>query len=562
MVISDAGTCIGGAKAQHDLSGLDGHRLRTHGGVSEGTVPFIFNRPLTRAYAERAAAGGLKQPEHFRFRPEWPRGRLIESGSSPRFAPPQQETNVMRSAKAAVCEAPNTPFVIKEYPLRPVQAREVLVRVKMATICRSDIHSYEGRRPNPFPGILGHEIIGVIEELGRGVERDMRGDRLRVAIASPGASIFFDGDGYYRDVHDMPQKCQGVRKYGHEAVDTDPHFLGGFAEYCYIVPGTWILKLPDELSDEEATPLNCGVATMVAVTEASAIALGDTVVVQGLGLLGLYGLALAKARGARFAIGLDTVPGRLETAKQFGADMVLDVSRHGAAETVARVRAACPPDGADVCIEVCGVPEVIAQGLQMLRVGGRYTLGGLVNPGANVTLDANLLVKKWITLRGIHNYHPRHLVQALDFVRGNRHRVPFHQIVDSKFSLQRARPRVQEGSGAIGAARGDRSVSATHGSEACDRTQARLHRARPLHRRRLGCAGARQQLCHGQPVHRWEARRYSRFERRGRRPRLPRGEERGKRMAAYPDQGARALPRASRPAHRRAQGEPRADRRG
>ena len=95
---------------------------------------------------------------------------------------------------------------------------------------------------------------------------------------------------------------------------------------------------------------------------------------------------------------------------------MLDIGRYAASEIVARVREACSPDGADVCIEVCGVPDVIPQGLQMLRIGGRYTLAGLVNPDALVTIDANLLVKKWITLRGIHNYHPRHLIQALDFV--------------------------------------------------------------------------------------------------------------------------------------------------
>ena len=67
VVISDAGTCIGGAEAAHDLSGLAGHRLRTHGGLSEGSVPFIFNRPLTKAYAERAAAGGLKSQSIFDF---------------------------------------------------------------------------------------------------------------------------------------------------------------------------------------------------------------------------------------------------------------------------------------------------------------------------------------------------------------------------------------------------------------------------------------------------------------------------------------------------------------
>ena len=78
---------------------------------------------------------------------------------------------------------------------------------------------------------------------------------------------------------------------------------------------------------------------------------------------------------------------------------------------------------------------MIPQGLQMLRTGGRYVLGGLVNPDANVTIDANMLVKRWITMRGIHNYHPRHLIQALDFVMTNRERFPFKDIVDSKFAL-------------------------------------------------------------------------------------------------------------------------------
>jgi threonine dehydrogenase-like Zn-dependent dehydrogenase len=175
---------------------------------------------------------------------------------------------------------------------------------------------------------------------------------------------------------------------------------------------------------------------MAAVTEAAGIALGDAVVIQGLGLLGLYGAAMAKARGARLVIGLDAVASRLEVAKKFGADHVIDVGRALAKDAVDEVRSLCHPDGADAVIEVCGVPEVIPQGLQMLRIGGRYVLGGLVNPDANVTIDANVLVKRWITLRGVHNYHPRHLIQALDFVVANRSRFPFREIVDSKFALK------------------------------------------------------------------------------------------------------------------------------
>ena len=342
----------------------------------------------------------------------------------------------MRTAKAAVYEAPNTPFVLKEFPLRPVQRGEVLVRVAMSTICRSDIHSYEGRRPNPCPGILGHEIIGIVEEIGAGIDKDMRGEALKVGDRITWSEYFFDGQCYYRDVLDMPQKCHGLRKYGHDLADEEPHFLGGFAEYCYILPGTFILKLPPDLSDEEATPLSCGVATMVSVTEAAGIEMGDAVVIQGLGLLGLYGAAMAKARGARCVIGLDAVQSRLEAAKKFGADRVIDIGRVQAKAVIDEVRALCYPDGADAVIEVCGVPDVIPQGLAMLRTGGRYVLGGLVNPDANVTIDANMLVKRWITMRGIHNYHPRHLIQALDFVMANRGRFPFRDIVDAKFTLQ------------------------------------------------------------------------------------------------------------------------------
>ena len=186
-----------------------------------------------------------------------------------------------RTAKAAVYDAPNTPFEIRNYPMRDVRSDEVLVRISMSTICRSDIHSWEGHRPNPCPGILG-----VIDQLGEDIKRDMRGDSLSVGDRITWTEYFHHGESYYRDVHDMPQKSNGMRKYGHDLVEEDPHFLGGFAEYCYVVPGTGILKLPGELSDEEATPINCGVATMASVTEASEIGMGDVVAIQGLGLLG------------------------------------------------------------------------------------------------------------------------------------------------------------------------------------------------------------------------------------------------------------------------------------
>lgn len=341
-----------------------------------------------------------------------------------------------KTGRAAVYEAPGEPFLICEYPVRDVEPGEVLVRITMATICRSDIHSYQGHRPNPCPGILGHEIIGVVEQIGADIKSDMRGDPLCVGNRITWTMYFHQGGSYHQNIKGMPQKSSGLRKYGHELVEGDPHFLGGFADYCYIMPGTGILKIPTELSDEEAAPLNCGVATMVSAVEAAGVNLGDCVVVQGLGLLGQYGCAISKARGARMVIGLDAVPARLEMAKSFGADVTIDVTSMNEVELVARVRTLCPPDGANVVMEVCGLASVVPTGIRMLGIGGCYVTAGLVNPGDTFMLDGNEILRKWITLKGVHNYHPRHLIQALDFVLTNRTRYPFKDLVDSKFSLE------------------------------------------------------------------------------------------------------------------------------
>ncbi len=342
---------------------------------------------------------------------------------------------IVRKGRLAVYEAPNKPFEIQEWPLRDPQSGEVLVRIRMSTICRSDIHSYLGHRPNPCPGVLGHEIIGDIVALGAGVSRDMRGALLAAGDRITWSEYFIPGANYYTEVLDLPQKSPGVDKYGHMAVTTEPHHHGGFGEYCYVLPQSWILKLPEELTDEEATPINCGVATMICATERAEIRMGDTVVVQGLGLLGLYGAAIAKARGARLVIGLDTVAGRRALGLRFGVDHALDPQAMSEADLVGQVRALCQPEGADAVIEVCGYPEVIVPGLQFLRTGGRYVLGGVVNPESFVNIDVNLILRKLITLQGVHNYHPRNLIEALDFVHANRRRYPFHELVDGKYRL-------------------------------------------------------------------------------------------------------------------------------
>ena len=349
------------------------------------------------------------------------------------------------SGRVAIYTEPNTPFQLASYPLRAPAAHEALVRVSMSTICRSDIHSYQGHRPSPCPGLLGHEIVGRIVAIGDGLTHDMRGDSLTVGDRITWSEFFIPGSNYFSDVLDLPQKSPGVEKYGHMAVTQAPHHHGGFAEYCYVLPKSWILRLPEGLSDAEAAPLNCGVATMVAVTEAANIRLGSTVVIQGLGLLGLYGAALSKARGARYVIGLDVHGARREQSSRFGVDLALDASMNQT-ELLQAIRSRCLPDGPDAVIEVCGVADVIPLGLEMVRTGGSYVLAGLVSPGAHVTVDANRIVRKMVNLRGVHNYHPRHLIEALEFVLTNKARFPFAELVDGIYSLDQVTQAMSDAS--------------------------------------------------------------------------------------------------------------------
>jgi putative phosphonate catabolism associated alcohol dehydrogenase len=328
------------------------------------------------------------------------------------------------TGRVAVFDAPNGPFRLADYPLRAPARDEALARVRLSTICRSDIHSWQGHRPSPCPGLLGHEIVGTLVALGEDVVRDMCDAPLSVGDRITWSEYFVPGRSHARDVRNLPHKAPGVDKYGHMSSETPPHHHGGFGEFCYIRPDSWILRLPDALSDEEAAPLNCGVATMCAVVEAAQVDIGQTIVVQGLGLLGLYGAALAKARGAARVVGVDGVPSRRALALRFGVDLAVDPRD-----------AAVAASGADAVIEVCGDASVIGAGIDWLRVGGRYVLAGVVNPGSMATVDANLILRKLLTLTGVHNYHPRHLPQALAFVVANRDRFPFRELVDGRYGL-------------------------------------------------------------------------------------------------------------------------------
>jgi alcohol dehydrogenase len=314
---------------------------------------------------------------------------------------------------------------------------EVLVRVTCATLCGSDLHTYQGRRPTPTPTVLGHEIIGRVEEVGPGdpVCDDhgaplQVGQRVTWSIAASCGRCFFCQ-------HDLPQKCERLFKYGHEAINEQHPLSGGLAEFCHLAPGTAIVSLPDQLPDLVACPANCATATVTAALRVGGGCQDQVVLIQGAGMLGLAACALANFGGASEVIVCDVDEKRLNLARRFGATQCVCVRQDSQALT-ATVKELTDGRGVDLAIELSGSDGAIETGLPLLRIGGRYVLVGSVFPAPPVSLSAENVVRRCLSIHGVHNYAPQDLSQAVSFLAENHHRYPFDELVTETFPLAEA----------------------------------------------------------------------------------------------------------------------------
>src|SRR5262245_45891376 len=164
--------------------------------------------------------------------------------------------------RAAVFHGPGRPLELACDPDPEPVAAAVLVRVSCCTLCRSDLHTHAGRRAEPTPTVLGHEIVGRIEAFGPEAPRHdaagqpaAEGDRVSWAIAVGCGTCFFCAEG-------LPQKCERPYKYGHQPLAPGRPLGGGLADFVVLVPGTHWLRVPDEVPDQVAAVANCATATV------------------------------------------------------------------------------------------------------------------------------------------------------------------------------------------------------------------------------------------------------------------------------------------------------------
>ena len=265
------------------------------------------------------------------------------------------------------------PLQMQEVPVPAVGPRDILVRVRAAGICHSDVHYRAGRSPvRPLPMTLGHEIAGIVEALGAQVTSVKVGDRvcLHYNISC--------GDCYYCSTGNEQFCAQGLM-LGH-------YTSGGYAEYI-VVPARNAISLPAEIPFEQGATLMCASATSFHALRKSRLRAGETVAVFGIGGLGLSAIQLAKAFGALEVFAVDLNDEKLALAKTYGA-IPVNAKR---VDPVKEIRELTHSKGVDVALELIGLPQTMQQAVRSLAPMGRAVIVGIGNAPLSIDTYSELL---------------------------------------------------------------------------------------------------------------------------------------------------------------------------
>lgn len=336
--------------------------------------------------------------------------------------------------RAALFFEPGTPFEIRELPVPDPAPGGLTLRITRSNICGSELHMWRGDGrlgsiSTPKGRILGHEATGVIHALGEGTVTDWKGAPL--AEGDRVAFQYFRPCGQCRNcTRSMSEACPNSFAVKSGSLDTWPFTRGTFCDYLYLHPGQAIFKVPDNVTDTMIVSANCALAQVIMGLERVQVSMGDRVVIQGCGGLGVYACAIAKERGAEKVIAIDAIPERLALAKAMGADEVINIAEI----TDSRARIAAVKDmteghGADVVAELVGSSDVINEGLRMLAFGGRYLEIGVFFTGTNFECDPGRLTAQNQRIEAVGSYDAVSLERAVSFLSRRAADLPLDEVV-------------------------------------------------------------------------------------------------------------------------------------
>jgi threonine dehydrogenase-like Zn-dependent dehydrogenase len=358
------------------------------------------------------------------------------------------------AVRAAVMTAPGA-LEVQRFPVPDPEQGAVVMRVRLSGICGTDKHTFRGEtiqyagtpheRRLEYPLICGHENVGVVEAVGGEVlahdGTPLRpGDRI-----VPGANVPC-GECWYC-LNDQPYYlCEELEDYGNSLnVSRPPSLFGGWAELMYLLPGTPIFRVPDGLPDElavltEVMSVTHGVETARRV---GGFEFGESVVVYGVGPLGLCHLVKSRLLGCGRLIAIDRLGSRLELASLLGATLTLDAAALEPAELVARV-VEHTGRGADVVHDCSGVPETFATALRMVRPGGVVVESGAFVDLGPVEINPNRdICTRNVAVIGIGGERATSYAPSLELLDRGRDRLPLDRIVTHRLALEDAREAIE-----------------------------------------------------------------------------------------------------------------------
>lgn len=307
-------------------------------------------------------------------------------------------------------------------------------------VCGTDVHLHHGRLAGvPYPIIPGHVSVGRVLETN-GPLRDIEGREI-----SLGALVtFYDvygtcGNCWQCLVARAPTRCPHRRVYGITA-PAGGGLLGGWSQRIEILPGVKVVPLPEGIDALDFMGGGCGLPTGFHAVERAGIALGDTVVIQGSGPVGLNAAIFAQLSGALRVLVVGAPKSRLEAARRLGAEDVLDITAATLSEDRVRwVRERTAGRGADVVIEASGNASAVPEGLEMLRDAGRYVVVGQYTDSGEVAIHPHRHVnRKHATILGCWGYEFGHLHRSLTMMAAHNARFRWRELVTREYSLAEA----------------------------------------------------------------------------------------------------------------------------
>jgi threonine dehydrogenase-like Zn-dependent dehydrogenase len=338
---------------------------------------------------------------------------------------------------AAVMPAPRVPVEIREFPEPSLPAGGALLRTALSEVCGTDVHLWHGRLSGvPYPIIPGHVTTGTLDTV-RGSITAVDGAPLKEGDRV----AFFDvhrtcGRCLACTVHRTPTRCPSRRVYGITDSATEGLF-GGWAQKVYLEPGVIVAKLPESVTFDAYIGGGCGLLTAVHILERAQLRLGDTVLVQGAGAVGLSTAALARRSGAGRIIVIGAPEGRLELARAMGADAVIDLDRTTMDERVGRVLELTGGAGADVVVEAAGSARAIEEGVRHARNGGAYVIAGHYTNVGDSTINAHEHInRKHLDIRGCWGSEVGHFLRALRALERYGSEVPWQRIGAATYGLE------------------------------------------------------------------------------------------------------------------------------